>query len=130
MTVINRSIDEPIREGLSWIELWRSDDAGLIICWEQGRKMRVRFPVLAARATRGELLPLPWKGGVEWPLAEEKEGTLQYLAMWQGLRNQDLHIDLLSRVTLTCVRTSQTVIFKNALYALRVVPPGGELPAP
>lgn len=112
MTHVARSAQEPLREGLSWKQLWCGPDTGLILCWEQGRRMRVRFPVLATRAERGELVPLPWKGGVDWPLVVElKQGTLQYLAMWQGLRNKDLSIDLRATVVLTCVRTMQKVRF-------------------
>jgi hypothetical protein len=87
------------------------DDLGLILCWEKGRELQKVRPVLASRASRGELIPLPWKGGVEWRLAQRKKGSLQYLAMWQGLRNEDLHISLTGTMELTCSRTGQIVLF-------------------
>ena len=40
-TRLRRSIDEPIREGLTWNELWKGPDEGLIWCWERGRQYRV-----------------------------------------------------------------------------------------
>ena len=64
-TRLRRSIDEPIREDLSWRELWIGPDRGLIWCWEWGRQKRVEDPELAARAGAGELVILGWKGGVE-----------------------------------------------------------------
>jgi hypothetical protein len=52
---IYRSINEPIRERLSWNELWRGQDQGLIICWEMGRKHALSDFDLANKAKRGDL---------------------------------------------------------------------------
>ena len=41
----------------------------------------------------------------------QKIGTHFYLAQWQGLRGDDLNIDLASEPQLTCARTGMTVIF-------------------
>jgi hypothetical protein len=126
---IQRSVTEPIRVGLTWDERWRNDDLGLIACWESGREMRTAggwYPTVpegevntepgAARAGRGELLPLPWKGGVAKKLkVDVKYGTLMYLAMWQGLRGEDLHIDVYGETALTCKLTGQRVVFKREL---------------
>jgi hypothetical protein len=68
-THLHRSIGKPIRTGLSWDELWRGPDRGLISCWERGRQRRVTDPELAARADKGELVMLAWKGGVEEKLS-------------------------------------------------------------
>lgn len=108
---IHRSKHEPIREGLTWEELWLGADSGLIWCWERGRQKRTDEPELAARAERGELPLLAWKGGVEKPRQDKKPltGTLEYLAVWQGLRGQDLDIDRSQRVTLVCTATGQAV---------------------
>jgi hypothetical protein len=80
-THLRLSIDLPIREGLSWEELWLGPDRGLIWCWERGRQLRVEEPELAARADERELVILSWKGGVEKKLkVETKPGTLKILA--------------------------------------------------
>lgn len=84
---IYRSIAEPIRQNAKWDERWNSDDDGLIACWERGREKRLEAPALAAQAVDGQLIVLPWKGGVEKATKKKRKyGTLFYLAMWQGLR--------------------------------------------
>ena len=110
---VHRSIRQPIREGLSWEELWLGADGGLIWCWERGRQKRVDEPNLASQAERGELPLLAWKGGVEKKRQDDKPliGTLEYLATWQGLRGEDLNIDRSGAVTLICARTGQAVTF-------------------
>jgi hypothetical protein len=107
-----RSIEEPVREGLSWDERWKSADEGLIACWENGRERATRNPELAERAKKGELPVTGWKGGIEKKTKiGEKYGTLFYLAEWQGLRGNDLEIDLLSEPTLTCTSTGMKIIY-------------------
>jgi hypothetical protein len=92
---IYRSYQAPKREGLSWEEQWEGPDRGLIWCWELGRERRKKEPELAARARNGELPLLGWKGGVEQKGKQKKKyGSLYYLAEWQGLRGEDLDIDL------------------------------------
>ncbi|MFH1446068.1 MAG: hypothetical protein ABIG43_01485 [Chloroflexota bacterium] len=109
---IYRSYGQPKREGLSWQELWQGDDKGLILCWEIGREMRQREPELALRAENGELPVLRWKGGVEKKTKiSEKYGTLNYLAQWQGIRGEDLNIDLSGEPELICSSTGMKVIY-------------------
>lgn len=111
-THVQRSIDEPIRDGLSWDELWRGPDQGLICCWEGGRKRRIQDPELGARAEEGQLVVLAWAGGVEKKLKlERKPGSLNYLATWQGLRGEDLDIVLEAEQVVICSRTGQAVAF-------------------
>lgn len=130
-----RSIEEPIREGLTWQELWRGEDNGLIWCWERGRQYRTETipqPVLkggryyqpespserAARASNGELVMDGWRGGVEKKLKDPKKiktGTLQYLATWQGMRGEDLDIDLDGERIIVCTRYQQAVTFTGAV---------------
>lgn len=117
---IYRSISEPIRDGANWDERWNSEDNGLIACWERGREKRLEDPELAARAADGKLVVLPWKGGVEKAIKKKhKFGTLFYLAMWQGLRGEDLNIDTAEDITLTCTATGMAVVFtaNNKKYA-------------
>lgn len=82
-----------------------------MICWEVGRERATREPELAEKARKGELPTLGWKGGVEEELKKkEKYGTLNYLAEWQGLRGEDLSIDVTKEVELVCSRTGMKVI--------------------
>lgn len=111
---IHRSNKEPKREGLTWDERWEGKDKGLITCWEVGRELREKEPDLAIRAESGELPVLVWKGGVEKKTKEgEKYGMLFYLAQWQGLRGNDLDIDLSQEPELTCSRTGMRVIYTD-----------------
>ncbi|KUG22011.1 hypothetical protein ASZ90_008212 [hydrocarbon metagenome] len=53
-----------------------------------------------------------WKGGVEKRLKiVEKYGTLNYLAEWQGLRGEDLNIDLSEEREIICSKTGMKVIY-------------------
>jgi hypothetical protein len=109
---IYRSNQEPKREGLTWEELWRGPDKGLIKCWEVGREKSKREPGLAERARNGELPILCWKGGLEKKTKmKEKYGTLNYLAQWQGLRGEDLDINLSEEREIICTKTKIRVIF-------------------
>ena len=117
--VVHRSIDQAIRSGLTWAETWQRDDRGIIFCWERGREMRVERPELASRADNGELVTLPWKGGTE-DLPNPKEGkkepvrygSLNYLAMWQGLRNEDLNVSLTAETHIKCSKSQRDVTFR------------------
>ena len=117
---IHRSITEPIRDSAKWDERWNAEDAGLIACWERGREKRLEDRALAAQALEGQLVLLPWKGGVEKAIKKKRKyGTLFYLAMWQGLRGEDLDIDSSEETSLNCTATGMTVVFTNdmAKYA-------------
>lgn len=112
--LIQRSILEPIRSGLSTIELWKAEDQGLIACWERGREVSLEQLKIAERAKRGELVPLPWKGGLERIIKlKRKYGTHRYLAMWQGLRDDDLNIDTNKEQEITCARSKTTIVFTS-----------------
>jgi hypothetical protein len=116
---LHRSVDHPLRDGLSWTELWEGPDKGLIWCWERGRQKRSEDPDLAARADKGELVTLPWKGGTkegsgtpEERGTQTKYGTLKYLAMWQGLRHEALDLALEGERVIVCSRTKRSVVFR------------------
>ena len=110
MSLIHRSKSEPIRAGLTWEEEWRSTDKGLIISWERGREKALENPELAKKCINNELPTLAWKGGLDKPIKGEKFGSLFYLATWQGLRNEDLNIDIKQDITLVCSKTSVKVV--------------------
>lgn len=110
--IVQRKINEPFRTELEHREMWSSSDLGLIMCWEVGRKRAEEKPGLAAQCKNGELPVLGWKGGVSRQLLKlEKFGSLKYLAQWQGLRGEDLNVDLAKERVLTCTKTKMTVTF-------------------
>jgi len=109
---VYRSNTEPIRSNVDTEERWHGVDRGLIACWERGREKSLENQALASQACDGQLVLLPWKGGAEKAIKEKKKyGTLNYLAMWQGLRGEDLSIDTDKEPTLTCTVTRMTVVF-------------------
>ena len=106
------SVKEPLREDPSWDERWRGPDKGVILCWEIGRRRSKEEPELSELAKKGELPVLGWKGGVvKKIMKKEKYGCLNYLAEWQGLRGEDLDIDLSKEIEHICSRTGMKVIF-------------------
>lgn len=110
---IRRAVDAPSREGLSWADRWEAADEGLIATWEAGRQLTARRPDLAAAAKAGQLVELPWKGGLTRALkpGAPKFGPLLYVAMWQGLRGEALDIEIDAELELTCTRFRTTVTF-------------------
>jgi len=113
---ISCAINEPIREGLSWHERWDADDNGLIACWENGRELAIRNPKKAEQAKNGELIRFGWTGGVSEKLkADVFHGSLFYLAKWQGLRGDDLSINVYGNTYLKCTKTGQVVKYSKQL---------------
>jgi hypothetical protein len=111
---IHRSISQPLRTNATWEELWSGGDQGLIACWERGREKSLEDTALALQASKGQLVVLPWKGGVEKAIKmKQKYGTLRYFAMFQGLRNEDLDVDLTQEIVRICSVTNMTVVFTN-----------------
>lgn len=118
-SLIFRSIAEPLRTSLDWSSIWEDEDRGTIKTWETGRALALQDDVLVAKALANELPPLNWKGGIAKKLKKaEKFGSLRYLAQWQGLRGEDLRIDMDAEVTLTCSRTEMVVTFTPNLSKL------------
>ncbi len=133
---LSRSFDEPRTQYSSWHERWYGEDLGIISCWEIGRSLRTKSPDLARQVERGELPMLAWKGGIdpqkpppkkkppaEKPGARKKlgrvskeqsnkiYGSLNYLALWQGLKGKDLDIYPNQESELTCSKTGVTVTY-------------------
>jgi hypothetical protein len=98
-------------------ERWKGGDNGVIAAWERGREISTEASdeakALTARARAGELVILPWKGGVERALKAKKYGTMRYLAMWQGLRGEALDINFERESERTCIATGMTVTYTN-----------------
>lgn len=118
-SIVRRPIAEPLRSGLSWQEVWEADDKGLVQCWENGRRAAVLGLDAVEAARRGELPTLDWKGGIAGePKMKKKYGSLCYLATWQGMREQDLCIDVSTEVSVICSRTGIKVVFTPDLSKL------------
>lgn len=116
---IECKISEPPTQGESFVERWNGPDRGLICCWLRGIAKAKEAPELAAKAKRGELPALAWKGGVDKEIkGKSKVGSINYLATWQGLRGEDLCVDLDREVELTCSRTGVTVLFSASSQLL------------
>lgn len=81
--------------------------------------MQLETPSLAERAAAGQLIVLPWKGGVEKAIKVAKFGSFFYLAMWQGLRNEDLNIDKAKETLLVCSATGVPVVFTSEIQKIR-----------
>jgi hypothetical protein len=110
---IQQSVTDPVRVGLSWHQLWEGSDSGLIAAWERGRAKASEADGsdLAKCALAGELVILPWKGGAPQFVKGGRIGSLLYLAMWQGLRGDDLDVSLNCETTKVCSATGTTVTF-------------------
>lgn len=109
---ITREISDPTYGDKPWADRWEGPDGGLFASWERGRQKSIEEPELAERARNGELVVLPWKGGVAKKIkVPHKYGSLLYLAMWQGLRGEPLDISLEEEVTLTCTLTTMRMIY-------------------
>jgi hypothetical protein len=120
--IVSKSISEPIPPVTSWEASWGDLPAGLVTAWNTGRDKVERDPELAEAARTGQLIPLVWKGGVEKKILKTtKYGSMYYLAMWQGLRGEDLNIDLDSEPSITCSATGMTVIFTPDIEKLSIV---------
>lgn len=107
-----RSITEPIREDANWEIRWNAEDGGLIACWERGREKRCEDPSLAARAAEGQLVVLPWKGGVEKVIKRNRSlARCSILLCGRVFEAEDLDIDTAEEVALNCAANGMTVVF-------------------
>lgn len=107
-----RTISDPSYTAQNWHAQWNGADNDLYMCWERGVAKAKENPLLAEAASRNELVPLPWKGGIEKVTKQIKRyGTFYYLATWQGLRGEPLDIDTSLETPITCAKTGMTVYF-------------------
>jgi hypothetical protein len=116
---VHKLITNPPTPSSDWHERWEGPDKGLVSCWLRGIEKAKEDPALATKAKANELPPLPWKGGVEKSIKRlDKVGALSYLAAWQGLRGENLDIDLNAEVLMTCQRTGVPVLFTSNIVKL------------
>lgn len=101
--IFNIPATTPIRPYTTHKNAWSQEDEGIIYTWERGRELALIKTELAEKAKSGELPILPWAGGVDKNLISgKKTGSLYYLAMWSGLRGDDLIMDTDQETLLTC----------------------------
>lgn len=127
---VHASLECPPTVGATWEERWEGPDRGLYLCWLKGVAMAGESPALADAARSGSLPVLPWRGGVEKAVKALKLGSVYYLAMWQGLRGDDLSVSLEEDVIITCSRTGTRVRFTPQLLAELAAVPADEEQAP
>lgn len=112
--LITAQVSNPPTLGPTWEERQEGIDRGLISAWQAGLSQRTAWPEAAEAASRGELPVLPFKGGVEKELKTKKKfGALHYVAMWQGLRGDDLEVLLGEQVKMKCSKTKVLVTFTD-----------------
>lgn len=109
--IVECSFSSASPQGESWAERWGGPDKGLICSWLRGIEKAKESPELAAQASSGEFPSLPWVGGGKAIKAGKRVGALHYLAMWQGLRGENLSVDLATGATRTCTLTGMAVTF-------------------
>lgn len=110
---IFRSVSERQVVSIEYDARWGTVEAGLVTSWLRGQEMACEKPNLSEEAMSGRLVVLPWKGGVEKAIKTTKVGVFNYLAMWQGLRREDLNIEPDCDLLVTCAGTGVTVVFTS-----------------
>ncbi|MGQ2994251.1 hypothetical protein [Variovorax sp.] len=113
-----QNFDPEFRQAESWEVRWEGSDKGLICSWLRGIQKAKEDPVLAAQCARGELPSLPWIGGGKAIKIGKRTGSLNYLAMWQGLRGADLDIDTDQDLVITCTLTGMVATFTGDAAAI------------
>lgn len=114
-----KNISDPPRGLLDYAIAWEGEDKGLIAAWEKGVERSQVDKELVARAIAGELVVLPWKGGISKPIKSKvKYGSLLYIAMLQGLKGENLDVDTEIEFTLVCSKTNSQVTFTPDLKKL------------
>jgi hypothetical protein len=102
-------------QALTSQERWEGEDGGLTAAWIAGRAYAKSYPADAKDAGAGVLVQLPWKGGDDTESNKKRPARrwapLLYLAMWQGLRGEDLNIDTDQEIKVTCSRWGTVVTF-------------------
>ena len=84
---IQRKISEPLRVNPDFEERWNGVDHGVITSWEKGRERRDSIEqqwIDMVEAARTE----------EFPKTGLKKTTPHYTAQLQGMRNQDLDVEV------------------------------------
>lgn len=113
LMLLKHAFANPPPMAADYAERMEGPDQGIVNAWLAGIAMRRDTECAQqASALAGELPVLPYRGGVERKLKiKQKIGALHYLAMWQGLRGDDLDIDTETEPELICTKTGVLVLF-------------------
>jgi len=110
--LVTAHVGEHLDRDQEWATRWEGPDKGLITAWLAGQAYAEQHPQLVRCAQAGELPVLPFRGGVEKAIkTRSKIGHVLYLAMWQGLRGDALHLDSDAQIEMTCTRHGVTVLY-------------------
>ena len=118
--LVRHSFDNPPPFEVDYAKRNDGPDRGLVNAWLSGIAMRKDKPILAQQAEAGELPVLAFRGGVAKALKTNKPkiGALLYVAMWTGLRGEDLHLDTEQEPSLQCTRHGVTVVYTHSISKL------------
>lgn len=110
--LVTASAKEPPLSQTTYQSRIQGPDKGLLNAWLAGLEQRRINPELANKAQAGELPPFAFKGGVEKKIkAQNKIGSLWYVAAWHGMRGEDLHLDTEKEIQLVCSKTRVPVTY-------------------
>lgn len=100
-------------------------DRGVINAWLAGIAKRTEWPAVARQAEGGELPVLPYRGGIAKQLKNPttKLGSLLYVAMWHGLRGDDLMLDTDAEPSMTCTKTGVRFVYTLNTARLLAISP-------
>lgn len=112
------SVNDQPTPGHTFEDRWEGPDRGLRTSWLRGIEKAIADTELRDAALRGELPVLAWQGGGKAIKAGRRMGSLHYLAMWQGLRGEDLCVDDVMGAEMTCSLTKMVVTFTGDVAAL------------
>lgn len=118
--IIQASITAPPANQADWYKRWEGPDKGLICAWLRGIEKATQDPLMVSQAKRGELPVTVFRGGIlkALKIPRVKIGSLHYLAYWQGLRGEDLCVDLDSEPSKTCTATQTVFIYTSDISKL------------
>jgi len=134
LPLVSACVQSPPPEEQEFQQRWGTPEASVLTSWHRGLQLRKdpEWSEVVERASSGELPVLSWHGGID-PESKKKPrkrlGSLNYLAMWQGLCGEDLHVDTDAEVALVCRRTGVRVIFRATALTADAESPAARAPA-
>ncbi len=117
--IVQAFVADPPPQRADYEERNNGPDMGIVNAWLAGLEKRNEWHLAVQSALRNELPVLPFKGGVVKAInSKTKIGALHYLAMWQGLRSEDLRIDMQAEPVMVCSAYGVRVTFTGDIKKL------------